>query len=270
MNVGILTAGGCCPGVNEIIKYICKYEKSVGSRVVGFKDGFSGLNKNQRVNLSIHDMKQSCEKVDLEMAAKNMQHLERLYCICGNESMNDVCQLGLDERIDTNIIGIAKSIYNDVPGLECIGFRSALAELTKLIDTIYIEAAASRSLYFLVIPGLHSDDLINHLRYARNNKIIASINTQNNNSITRHMIESHYSTHGYGVVIISEKCDIVNDMPATIINPGNRLNNVDTCLYDGILSMSVARDSFLYAQKNKNFIKGGSSIIKIEDYLSIV
>ena len=276
MNVGILTAGGPCPGVKEVAHYIGKYEKSIGNQVFGYKDGFRGLNRNQRVNLSIHHMNQSCDKVDIDMAVNNMEHLDRLYCICGNESMNDACRLALDERIDTNIIGIAKSIYNDVPGLECLGFRSAIGELTKLIDTLYYEASTSRSIYFLIVPGVKSDDLIKHTGYARKNKISTIITPHNNNSITLNILKSSYEMYGHGVVIVSEKCDYrdiidkMGDIPTTVINPGNRIRDVDACLYDGILGTSMARESFLYAQENTNFIKGASSIIRFEDYLGIV
>jgi 6-phosphofructokinase 1 len=276
MNVGILTAGGTCPGVNEFTHYISKFEKSVGNRVFGFKDGFHGLNRNQRVNLSIHHMNQSYDKVDVDLAVRTMKHIDRLYCICGNESMNDACVLALDDRIDTNIIGIAKSIYNDVPGLECLGFRSAIGELTKLIDTLYFEATTSHSIYFLVVPGLHSDDLIKHTGYARKNKISMIITPHNDNSITLNILKSNYKINGHGVVIVSEKCNFVDiidkmsDIPTTVINPGNRIKDVEACLYDGILATSMARESFLYAQGNTNFIKGASSIIKFEDYLNIV
>jgi len=276
MNVGILTAGGMCPGVNEVIHSIGQYEKSQGNRIIGFKDGFHGLNMNQKVNISIHQMNQSCEKVDVDMAVKNMKYIDRLYCICGNESMNDAYKLAMDDRIHTNVIGIAKSIYNDIPGLECLGFRSAIVELAQLVDTVYFEASTSRSVYFLIVPGLQSDDLINHLGYAKQRKISAIITPMNNNSITVNILKSFYETHSFAVVLISEKCNYMDifskmgDIRTTVINPGNQMKEVDTCLYDTILSNTMARESFLYAQENKNFIKGASNIIKFEDYINIV
>jgi len=275
MTIGILTAGGPCPGVKEFVHYVGKYEKSIGNRVVGFKDGFNGINKNQRVNLSIHQMNQSCDKLDIDLAVNNLKDIDRLYCLCGNVSMNDVCTLALDDRVDTNIIGVAKSIYNDVQGLDCLGFRSATGELIKLVDTLYYEATMSRSIYFLVVPGIHSDDLIRNTGYARQSKISTIITPHNNNSITISILKSSYEVYGHGVVLVSENCDyteIINEMgdiPTTIINPGDRIRDVDACLYDGILATSMARESFLYGLENKNFIKGASSIIKLEDYIGI-
>ena len=42
MNIGILTAGGVCPGVNTLIRSITLREKNQGNRVYGFSDGFRG------------------------------------------------------------------------------------------------------------------------------------------------------------------------------------------------------------------------------------
>jgi len=46
MNVGILTAGGVCPGVNNIIHTLTRLENSRDNRVIGFNEGFRGLNNN--------------------------------------------------------------------------------------------------------------------------------------------------------------------------------------------------------------------------------
>ena len=52
MNVGILTAGGVCPGVNNIIHTLTRLENSRDNRVIGFNEGFRGLNNNIRTELS--------------------------------------------------------------------------------------------------------------------------------------------------------------------------------------------------------------------------
>ena len=46
MNVGILTAGGVCPGVNTLVRSLTLREKSQGNKVHGFRGGFRGINEN--------------------------------------------------------------------------------------------------------------------------------------------------------------------------------------------------------------------------------
>lgn len=254
MNVGILTAGGPCPGVKEFVHYVEKYEKSIGNRVVGFKDGFYGLNRNLRVNLSVHPMHQSYEKVDVDKAVKTLKLVDRLYCLCGDEFMSDACTLALDDRIDTNIVGVAASIYNDVSGMECLGFRSAVVELATLVDTVFSVDAIT----FLVVP----DALVTHVGYARPNKIISLV-TPTRCDVLR---------AAHGVVVVSDTCDYWSVAEALgggkVIYTGDRLGDVDACLYDSILANSMARDSFMYAQDHSNFIAGGgSNLVWFEKYL---
>ncbi len=76
MNIGILTAGGVCPGVNTLIRSINLREKNQGNRVYGFLSGFKGLNENTSrffEEKTIHDgpgtiLKTSYDSVDLTKA----------------------------------------------------------------------------------------------------------------------------------------------------------------------------------------------------------
>ena len=50
--IGILTAGGDCPGLNAAIRGVAKAAiNGFGMRVIGFQDGFRGLVENRTVNL---------------------------------------------------------------------------------------------------------------------------------------------------------------------------------------------------------------------------
>src|SRR5210317_2140029 len=109
MNVGILTAGGVCPGVNNLIHSLTLYENSHGNRVIGFNEGFRGLNNNTRTELSRKKIEEgagyilrvSCESGEIEEAIESLKELIRPYCICGKDSMKGAASLALDDRIDT-------------------------------------------------------------------------------------------------------------------------------------------------------------------------
>ena len=47
--IGILTAGGDCPGLNAVIRGVAKAAMHHGMRVVGVQDGFRGLVENRLV-----------------------------------------------------------------------------------------------------------------------------------------------------------------------------------------------------------------------------
>jgi len=55
-HVGILTAGGDCPGLNAAIRAIGKGAMNTDMRVISFRDGFRGLMENRTVQLEGESM----------------------------------------------------------------------------------------------------------------------------------------------------------------------------------------------------------------------
>ena len=202
MNIGILTAGGVCPGVNNIIHTLNRLESSQDNRVIGFNEGFRGLNNNIRVDLSRQKIDEgpgsilrvSCEPVDVERVVDTIGDLDRLYCICGNESMKSAAYLALDDRIETNIVGIAKSIFNDVPGVESIGFQTAVQEFARYIDYAYTEATSTNSIVFVETPGDRVTGLSTSATYAKYSKVTDVLNHQTVNKISMKQIKNNYET----------------------------------------------------------------------------
>lgn len=287
MNVGILTAGGVCPGVNNIIHTLTRLESSKNNRVIGFNEGFRGLNNNIRVDLSRQKIDEgpgsilrvSCEPVDVERVLETIDDIDRLYCICGNESMKSAAHLALDERIDTNIVGIAKTIFNDIPGMESIGFQTAVQEFARYIDYAHTEATTTNSIVFVETPGNRVTGLSTSATYAKYSKVTDVLNHQTINEISMKQIRNNYETNGYAVVVVAEVCeyqDIVDyleeelDVEIKSINPGFVIRDTKPCAYDTILSVKVAKEAFETAQKFDNFIQGGDAKMKLEDYLDNV
>ena len=279
MNIGILTAGGVCPGVNTAIRSITLREKKCGNIVHGFSHGFRGLNNNIKCYFNqVHMeegpgtiLKTSYDVVDIDAAVKNLKDFERLYCICGNESMKSAKMLALDERIHTNIIGVAKTIFNDIHGLESIGFQTAVQELARYIDYAYIEATSSSSIVFLEVPGRNSDSLITHAGFARNSKV-TNVILPNIQTDYVYSIEQSFAKRGYAVVMVSELCDykhIISKIcvDAKTFTPGCLIRNSEPCVYDTILAERMAREAFTHAQIDENFIKGATNIVYFEDFL---
>jgi 6-phosphofructokinase len=284
MNVGILTAGGVCPGVNNVIHTLTRLESSRDSRIIGFNEGFRGLNNNIRTELSRTKIEEgagsilrvSCESVKLDQVIDRVNELDLLYCICGNESMKSAAQLALDERVNTNIIGIAKTIFDDIPGMESIGFQTAVQEFAKYIDYAHTEATTTNSIVFVEAPGHRVTGLSTNATYAKYSKVTDVINQQTINSVTAKQIKENYERYGYVVVVVAEACeyqdvvDFIHDemeVEIKVMNPGFVIRDVEACAYDTILSVKVAREAFENAQKFDNFIQGGNTKMKFYDYI---
>lgn len=287
MNIGILTAGGVCPGVNNIVKTLTLYENSQGNRVIGFNEGFKGLNENIRVDLNrqkVEDvpgsiLRVSCDPVDMKKVKKNVSDLDRLYCICGNESMKSAAKIALNDTIDTNVIGIAKTIFNDIPGVEAVGFQTAVQEFANYIDYAYTEASTTNSIVFVETPGNKESSLSTNAIYAKYSKVTDIINSKTINDISMRQIQNNCDINGFAVVVVAEACeykDVVEflknetEHEVKIMSPGFVIRDVNACVYDSILSVKVAKESFMDAQKMRNFIRGGNSRLLFEDFIEMV
>ena len=269
MNTGILISGGVCPGVHNLVHDLTLYEKSQGNHVFGFRRGFRGLNVNDRSEMPTL----SRDEMKIEMAVHSLKDIDRLYCLCGNKSMENAALLALDDRVRTNIIGIAKTMFDDFPGIESVGSRTAVVEFGKNIENAYQTAASENSIIFVEMP---SEKMITREIY---NQVTDIVNGLTVNEISMHQIKNNYETHGFALVLVTgtdRYWDIVEflqqntDTSVKVVSPALEAYDVEPCLYDKILSERVAREAFDAAQRHNNFIIGGGGIVTFEDYFDIM
>ncbi len=176
MRIGILTAGGDCPGLNAAIRgvgktAICEY----GMRVFGFSSGFRGIIKNEFNELFEQDLsgiltmggtilgtsrekpfKKSSSGVEADKVELILKHykqltLDALVCIGGNGTQRTASLLS---HVGLNIIGIPKTIDNDVWGTDAtFGFDSALWIDTEAIDRLHTTANSHKRIMVIEVMG---------------------------------------------------------------------------------------------------------------------
>ena len=150
MKIGILTAGGDCPGINAAIRGVGKTAiLEYGMQVIGISSGFLGLINEDYVEITDQNLSgiltiggtvlgTSREKpfkknshlpnqIDKPKLIKKHYHelgLDCLVCIGGNGTQQTAYLLS-EEGL--NIVGIPKTIDNDVWGTDItFGFDSAV------------------------------------------------------------------------------------------------------------------------------------------------
>jgi len=178
--IGILTAGGDCPGLNAAIRGVGKAALlEYGMEVFGVSSGYLGLIEKEYRQLSEDDLSgiitlggtilgTSREKPfrhgqynkyvrsKPEIIKENYEELslDALVCIGGNGTMKTAAKLA--ER-GLNIIGMPKTIDNDVWGTdETFGFDSAFNIATEAIDRIHTTANSHRRIMVVEVMGHHA------------------------------------------------------------------------------------------------------------------
>lgn len=175
MKIGILTAGGDCPGINAAIRGVGKtaiYE--YGMNVFGISSGFRGLAENLYSELDEGQLSgiltlggtilgtsrdkpykgdAAAENKIPKQIKKNYLDLglDALVVIGGNGTMKTASRL-FDEGL--NVVGIPKTIDNDVWGTDVsFGFDSAVWIATEAIDRLHSTANSHKRIMVIELMG---------------------------------------------------------------------------------------------------------------------
>jgi len=176
--IGILTAGGDCPGLNAAIRGVGKTAiLKYGMEVVGISSGFLGLLHNDYISMDESSLsgiltlggtvlgtsREKPFKKDHQLANQKPQLIKKNYleqefdcivCIGGNGTMNTAALLANE---GLNVIGIPKTIDNDVWGTDqTFGFDSALLIATDAIDRLHSTANSHKRIMVIEVMGNHA------------------------------------------------------------------------------------------------------------------
>jgi 6-phosphofructokinase 1 len=170
VNIGVLTGGGDCPGLNAVIRAIVRKANGVGGhRVVGFYDAWDGVLEKRYEELDISNVRGILPKggtilgtrrgspydhVDGVSRTKQVFSelgLDALIVIGGNGSLT-VASMLADEGLPT--IGVPKTIDNDVVGTDAtFGFQTAVQIATDAIDRLHTTAESHDRVMVIEVMG---------------------------------------------------------------------------------------------------------------------
>jgi ATP-dependent phosphofructokinase / diphosphate-dependent phosphofructokinase len=177
MRIGILTAGGDCPGLNAAIRGIGKTAiVKYGMSIIGISDGFTGMIHKEYHELTEHDLsgiltlggtilgtsrekpfkgsgkgKNDISKPVLIKKHYEQMRLDCLVCIGGNGTIKTAHLLSQE---GLNVIGIPKTIDNDVWGTDLtFGFDSAVNIATEAIDRLHTTANSHKRIMIIEVMG---------------------------------------------------------------------------------------------------------------------
>ncbi|MFV0351133.1 MAG: 6-phosphofructokinase [Oscillospiraceae bacterium] len=177
--VGILTAGGDCPGLNATIRGAAKalYERMGNNvEIVGIRNGFKGLIDDDSMEMHPADFsnlltrggtilgtqrtpfkmmnvieEDGIDKVATMKATYKKMKLDALLCLGGNGT-HKTANLLYEEGL--NIIGLPKTIDNDIWGTDVtFGFHTAVDIATEVIDRIHTTASSHRRVMVIELMG---------------------------------------------------------------------------------------------------------------------
>jgi len=227
--IGILTAGGDCPGLNAAIRGVGKTAIiEYGMQVLGFNAGFSGLINNDFIELKESQLSgiltiggtilgtsrekpyklvgedgKANHKPEKIIENYHRLGLDCVVCIGGNGTMKTAHLLSKE---GLNIIGIPKTIDNDVWGTDVtFGFDSAVQIATEAIDRLHTTANSHQRVMIIEIMGHNAGWLTLYSGLAGGGDIILLPEIKFNMRSVYKKIQKRYEDNKpYSIVVVAE------------------------------------------------------------------
>ncbi len=179
--IGIVTAGGDCPGMNTVVRAVAKTAMlDYGFDVIGIEDGFEGLVSSRWHPLAYEDVSgivtlggtilgtsntvdpySYARKIGAEIqhtdeskiVLRNIEALaiDGLVCVGGDGSLTVANRLS---HQGVAVIGVPKTIDNDVEGTDVsVGFDTAMSIATEAIDRVHTSAQSHHRVMIVEVMG---------------------------------------------------------------------------------------------------------------------
>jgi ATP-dependent phosphofructokinase / diphosphate-dependent phosphofructokinase len=227
--IGILTAGGDCPGINAAIRGVGKTAiVKYGMKVIGISDGFTGLINKEYRDLSENDLSgiltlggtilgtsrekpfksEGKNKNEISKPVLIREHYEQmgldcLVCIGGNGTIKTAYLLSQE---GLNVIGIPKTIDNDVYGTDLsFGFDSAVNIATEAIDRLHSTANSHKRIMIIELMGHNAGWIALYSGMAGGGDVILIPEIQyDEKKIAEYLINRFKENKAYSIMVVAE------------------------------------------------------------------
>ncbi len=179
LRCGIVTCGGLCPGINDVIRSVVYslYHHYGVRNIYGFQYGYEGLipkyqhpvrdldpesvkDLHQKGGTILHSSR-GPQDVETQVDTLERMNIGILFTIGGDGTLRgarDIAEEINRRNLKISVIGIPKTIDNDISFVQqSFGFETAISEAKAAIYSAHIEAnGAKRGIGLVKLMGRHS------------------------------------------------------------------------------------------------------------------
>ncbi|MCX8010712.1 MAG: 6-phosphofructokinase [Ignavibacteria bacterium] len=172
MNIGILTGGGDCPGLNAVIRAVVRKAYSLNYEVTGIRNGWKGLLDSDFIKLDLRSSSgilhrggtilgtsrtnpykhEKGEQIILENIEK--LKIDAICAIGGEDTLGVANKLS---KVGVKIVGVPKTIDNDLNATDfTFGFDTAVNIAMEAIDRLHTTAESHNRVMVIEVMGRHT------------------------------------------------------------------------------------------------------------------
>ncbi|MCL2186718.1 MAG: ATP-dependent 6-phosphofructokinase [Treponema sp.] len=232
VHAGIVSCGGLCPGINDVIRSIvrCLWMRYGVKRITGFQYGYLGMLPESGIDLKPldPDMTDDIHKIggtflgsargggkEVEKIADTIQKLNMnmLFVIGGDGTQRGTVEIAeeLEKRnYKAAVIGIPKTVDNDFALIDrSFGFNTAVAKAVEVVSAAHVEAkSAINGIGLVKLMGRDSGFIAAHTALAShevNFVLIPEVpfNLEGYNGFLHHL-EERLVSRKHAVIIVAE------------------------------------------------------------------
>src|SRR5580692_1194429 len=221
MQIGVLTGGGDCPGLNAVIRAVVRKGVEIhGDQFVGFRDGWRGPLEGDVVPLDVSAVRGILPRGGTILGSSRtnpyksddgerrvLETMERLgldgLIVIGGEDT-----LGVAAKLSATglpIVGVPKTIDNDLSGTDyTFGFNTAVTIATEAIDRLHTTAESHHRVLIVEVMGRHSGWIAWHSGIAGGANVILIPERPFLIDEVCQYIERRFASHYAPIVVVAE------------------------------------------------------------------
>jgi 6-phosphofructokinase 1 len=170
--IGVLTGGGDCPGLNPVIRAVTRRAIRAGITVIGLRNGWMGLITGDTVPLTLETVsgilhrggtilgtsrtnpyKKPEDVVKLKETVKTLG-LDAIIAIGGEDTLGVATKLVKD---GIHVVGVPKTIDNDLSQTDVtFGFDTAVNIVMEALDRLHTTAESHHRIMVAEVMGRHA------------------------------------------------------------------------------------------------------------------
>jgi phosphofructokinase-like protein len=221
MRIGLLTAGGDCPGLNAVIRAVARSAMQQGDEAVGIRRGYQGLAENDYMPLGMSQVTGILHQggtilgtssyepiregaVEKVAAAFEQQRFDAIVAIGGEHTMEITRQLHADSGLP--LVGVPKTIDNDVGGTDfTFGFDTAVQVVTDAIDRLHTTAQSHDRIMVVEVMGRNTGWIAAYAGIAGGaDCIVIPEQTTTVEEICRDVTRRHDRGKDFSIIVVAE------------------------------------------------------------------
>ncbi|MGH7200989.1 MAG: 6-phosphofructokinase [Planctomycetaceae bacterium] len=173
MQVGILTGGGDCPGLNAVVRGVVRVVHNGGGQTLGFVEGWRGAIHGEFLPLhpantddiisrggTILGSSRTNPYKDVALVERLIEtfhrlNLDALVAIGGDDTLGVASRLYSDHHL--NVVGCPKTIDNDLSSTDVtFGFDTSINIVMEAVDRLRTTAESHRRVMVIETMGRHA------------------------------------------------------------------------------------------------------------------